>query len=200
MPLTISSLTVSPTTVIGGAGLVTLTITMSGPAPVGGIEIALSGSPTGLLNLPKAIYVAGGQTTGTVSFTTNPIAWQWVNPNGVLAGIGANYVDPVFNISNASCTLTVQSYGPTSGPGMPTASAGFTPIVNAAYPPGYPIGPPTSGSAVNTLVYSNGTGTGSGPANPPNSNLVLGQNGTQQAMAKLNILNIGTNPPPKDGR
>jgi hypothetical protein len=192
MSLTISSLTVSPTTVIGGAGQVTLTITMSAPAPTGGLRAVLSQPTTPqLLNLPPYIYVAGGQTVGTAQFTTFPINWQWISPNGVLTGVTATYYDSTGNPQTASCTFTVQSYGQTSGPGFPP-SPGFTTVPGWSSQPSVLVDP----YAIAPKVGSQSTA--STPA--PNSNLVLGQSGTQQAMAMLNILNIGTTVPAKDGR
>jgi hypothetical protein len=64
---TVSSLTLSPTSVIGGTSS-TGTVTLSGPAPTGGAQVALS-SNNGAASVPSSVIVPEGATS--VSFTVN---------------------------------------------------------------------------------------------------------------------------------
>lgn len=192
MSITISSFTISPSSVIGDNGLVTATLTLSSAAP-NGISAALSYSTaTGnvtnnlpILNLPPTLDVEAGQTVGTITFTTNAVNYQW--PGNPTATVTASLFDGT-TLSNASATLTVTSYGTGQAPGFPVPACVGTGIV------GYPVPaqPPNTQQSGNYSV-----GMAQGPA-VPNSN--GNQSGTSIAMQKLNALNIGTNPPPKDGR
>ena len=65
---TVSSLTLNPTSVVGGLGSSTGTVTLSGPAPAGGAQIALSSS-NGAASVPASVTVPAGATSAT--FTVN---------------------------------------------------------------------------------------------------------------------------------
>src|SRR5260370_33628145 len=54
----LSSLTLNPTSVIGGAQSSTGTVTLSGPAPAGGAQVALSSSNPATANVPSSVTVA----------------------------------------------------------------------------------------------------------------------------------------------
>jgi hypothetical protein len=66
-PPTLSSLTLNPTSVIGGTPS-TGTVTLSGPAPAGGAIVALSSS-NGAARVPSSVTVPAGATSA--SFTVN---------------------------------------------------------------------------------------------------------------------------------
>jgi hypothetical protein len=66
---TLSSLTLNPTSVVGGAQSSTGTVTLSGPAPAGGAQVALSSSNTGAARVPSSVIVPAGATS--VTFTVN---------------------------------------------------------------------------------------------------------------------------------
>ncbi len=66
---TVSSLTLSPTGVIGGTPS-TGTVTLSGPAPAGGAQIALS-SNNGAASVPSSVIVPAGATSATFRVNTS---------------------------------------------------------------------------------------------------------------------------------
>src|SRR5207245_938465 len=77
LPLpTLSSLTLNPTSVIGGAQSSTGTVTLSGPAPAGGAQILLSSSNTGAARVPSSVIVPAGATTATFTVNTSFILFS----------------------------------------------------------------------------------------------------------------------------
>jgi hypothetical protein len=71
-PVTLSSMVLSQETVIGGASLQG-TVTLSGPAPDGGIEVTLSSANTTVATVPQTVTVAVGQTSATFEVDTIPV-------------------------------------------------------------------------------------------------------------------------------
>ncbi len=81
---TLSSLTLNPTTVTGGVPLLIIpefgrpsalgTVTLTGPAPAGGLAIGLSSSNIALATVPASVTVAAGQTTAKFPIRTSPVA------------------------------------------------------------------------------------------------------------------------------
>jgi hypothetical protein len=69
--ISIASLTLSKSTVKGGESL-TGTVTLSLPAPNGGIVVALE-SGSGAIQVPSSVTVAAGQTSVTFPIQTNPV-------------------------------------------------------------------------------------------------------------------------------
>jgi hypothetical protein len=72
LPPVISALSVSPASVTGGTA-VTGTVTLNGPAPVGGAQVALSDN-SGATSLPASVTVAAGATSATFSIGTSAVA------------------------------------------------------------------------------------------------------------------------------
>jgi len=70
----LSSLTLNPTSVIGGAQSSTGTVTLSGPAPAGGAQVALSSSNPTTANVPSSVTVAAGATSATFTVSTRTVA------------------------------------------------------------------------------------------------------------------------------
>jgi hypothetical protein len=70
-PPTLASLTLNPSSVIGGplVGSSTGTVTLNGPAPSGGAQVALSSSNSGVASIPSSVTVPAGSTKA--SFTVN---------------------------------------------------------------------------------------------------------------------------------
>ena len=68
----LSSVTLNPTSVIGGSPS-TGTVTLSTPAPVGGVSITLS-SNISSATVPSSVSVAAGTSTATFSVTTKVVA------------------------------------------------------------------------------------------------------------------------------
>ena len=72
-PATLSSLTLSPTSVIGGTQSSTGTVTLSGAAPAGGATVALSSS-NGAARVPSSVAVVAGATSATFTVSTSAVA------------------------------------------------------------------------------------------------------------------------------
>jgi hypothetical protein len=71
--LALSSLTLSPASLIGGAQTSTGTVTLSGPAPTGGAQVTLSSSDTAVAGVPSSVTVALGATSATFSISTSAV-------------------------------------------------------------------------------------------------------------------------------
>jgi hypothetical protein len=69
---TLSSLTLNPSSVIGGAQFSTGTITLSGPAPAGGAQVMLSSS-NGAASVPSSVTVPVGASNATFRVNTSPV-------------------------------------------------------------------------------------------------------------------------------
>jgi hypothetical protein len=73
-PPTLSSLSLNPTSVVGGTQSSTGTVTLSGPAPVGGATVGLSSSNTTAARVPSSVTVAAGATSATFTVSTSAVA------------------------------------------------------------------------------------------------------------------------------
>jgi WD40 repeat protein len=72
-PPTVNTLTLNPSSVKGSLTS-TGTVTISDPAPTGGISVPLSSSDTTVATVPSSVTVAAGSTTATFPVTTYPVA------------------------------------------------------------------------------------------------------------------------------
>jgi hypothetical protein len=70
-PVPLESLTLNPTEVIGDTGS-TGTVTLSGPAPVGGALVTLTSSKTETATVPPTVMVLVGETSANFDVTTLP--------------------------------------------------------------------------------------------------------------------------------
>src|SRR5262249_11307064 len=70
---TLTSLTLSPTTVVG-ANSSQGTVTLSSAAPSGGAVVTLSSSASSVASTPASVTVAAGATTGTFTISTVSVA------------------------------------------------------------------------------------------------------------------------------
>jgi hypothetical protein len=71
-PPTVSSLTLNPPTVVGGAQSSTGTVTLSGPAPAGGAQVMLSSS-NAVATVPPSVIVPAGSTSATFTVNTSMV-------------------------------------------------------------------------------------------------------------------------------
>ncbi len=71
-PPTLSSLTLSPTSVVGGAQSSTGTVTLSGPAPAGGAQVFLSSS-NDAASVPSSVIVPAGTSSATFTVRTSAV-------------------------------------------------------------------------------------------------------------------------------
>jgi hypothetical protein len=93
----LSSLTLSPTTVTGGLENSTGTVTLNGPAPPGGAQVALSSSNPSVASVPSSVMVPAGATSATFTVTTSIVV---LSQNVTISGF--------YNGSSRSATLTVR--------------------------------------------------------------------------------------------
>jgi hypothetical protein len=103
----LASLTISPSTVTGGQGA-TGTLTLSSPAPSGGIIATLS-SNNPAAGVPPSVTVPGGQSSTTFPVTTTPVT---TTTTATITATSANTV---------SAELTINPSG-NSGGGQPTST------------------------------------------------------------------------------
>jgi len=74
LPPSLKSIALSPTQVKGGKSS-TATVTISSPAPTGGVVIALTSS-LGSVSVPTSIKIPAGKTTGTFTVKTSAVTTQ----------------------------------------------------------------------------------------------------------------------------
>jgi len=72
-PVALSSLTVNPTSVVGGVQSSTGTVTLSTAAPTGGATVTLSSSNTSVARTPASVTIAAGATSVTFAVTTGAV-------------------------------------------------------------------------------------------------------------------------------
>jgi BNR repeat-like domain len=71
-PPTLTSLTLSPSSVLGGPlGFSTGTVTFSAPAPAGGVQVMLSSSDPSAASVPSSVTVPAGATGATFTVSTS---------------------------------------------------------------------------------------------------------------------------------
>ena len=96
----VSTLSVSPSNVIGGA-TATATVGLNYPAPQGGIQVSLVSDNPSIASVPASVTVPGGSTSAQVSITTTTVT------SPASATITASYVDVNKVSSNAQATLSI---------------------------------------------------------------------------------------------
>jgi hypothetical protein len=69
----LSSLTLSPTSVVGG-NISTGTVTLTAPAPNGGAAVSLSSNNSSVASVQASVTVAGGNTKATFTVNTSPVS------------------------------------------------------------------------------------------------------------------------------
>ena len=72
--LPISSLTLDPTSVVGGPlGSSTGTVTLSATAPSGGVVVFLSSSKPSVASVPASVFIPAGATSATFTLNTSVV-------------------------------------------------------------------------------------------------------------------------------
>jgi len=71
--IAVSSLSLSPNTVIGGIASSTGTVTLNAAAPAGGVVVSLSSSNTSAATIPPSVMVAANATSATFTVTSNTV-------------------------------------------------------------------------------------------------------------------------------
>jgi hypothetical protein len=110
---TITSLTIVPSTVTGGQGAVG-TLTLSAPAPAGGVTATLS-SNNPAAGVPPSVTVPGGQSSGSFPITTTPVTSTTV---ATITATSANTVSAQLTINPPA-----GSGGSGGSGGQPTAAS-----------------------------------------------------------------------------
>jgi hypothetical protein len=126
---TLSAISVSPTSVIGGNSS-TGTVTLNGPAPVGGAVVSLSSNNTSAAQVPSSVAVPANSTTATFTVTTNPVATattatisatygatKTVGLNVIANGVSSVAMSPASVVGGTSSTgtVTLTRAAPTGG-------------------------------------------------------------------------------------
>jgi hypothetical protein len=127
--VTLSSLTLNPTTVVGGSTS-TGTVTLSGPAPSGGAVVSLSSDNPSVASVPATVTVSAGQTTASFTATTSAVS------TATRVTITASY-----GTSRVTATLTVNPPSLVSLTLVPNTVRGGTPstgtvVLNGPAPAG----------------------------------------------------------------
>ena len=100
-PATLTSLSVSPSSIQGG-DIATGTVGLSGPAPCGGVTVALSSSRTTVADVDPSVTVPQGQTSATFTvFAGTPLKISQAIISGVYAGVTKTFTVSVFGAALA---------------------------------------------------------------------------------------------------
>ncbi|MBZ5555311.1 MAG: cadherin-like domain-containing protein [Acidobacteriia bacterium] len=140
-PLGVSSVTLNPTSVLGGNSS-TGTVTLNGPAPAGGAVVTLSSSNTAAAQVPASVTVVANATTATFTVTTSPVA------SNTSVTIGGTYNGTT---QNAGLTVTVTAAALSSVSLNPASVLGG----NSSTGTVTLSGPAPTGGAVVTLSSTN---------------------------------------------
>ena len=203
--VSVAQVSVNPTSVVGG-NTAQGTVTLSGPAPLGGLLITLaSGDPS--VTVPATVTVAAGNTSATFTINTTTVATATpVNISASYYNTGTQSatltVNPVQNVLFIIANDSTRAYG-TANPAFDVQYVGFLNGDNAGNLGGalscassatstsaagtYPIHCSGQTSSFYTLQYVDGTLTITDPlssiAVTPNSNPQIQIGGTQQFVA-----------------
>jgi len=148
---TLSSVTLNPTSVTGGAGSSMGTVTLSGPAPTGGAQVALS-SDNGAASVPASVTVAAGASSAMFTVTTSAVTVS--NPANISASYAGMTKTASLTVAPAQTAPTLSSLtlNPTSVTGGAGSSMGTVTL----------SGPAPAGGA--QVVLSSDNGAASVPA------------------------------------
>jgi hypothetical protein len=143
---TLSSLTLNPSSVVGGTQSSTGTVTLSGPAPAGGATVTLSSSNTAAARTPSSVTVAAGATSATFTVSTSAVATSTtVTISGSYSGVTRSASLTVTPAPPPPPTLSSLTLNPTSVFGGSQSSTGTVTL----------SGPAPAGGAIVALSSSN---------------------------------------------
>jgi hypothetical protein len=146
-PVSLSSLSLNPTSVVGGVQSSTGTVTLTGAAPAGGASVTLSSSNTTVANVPSSVTVAAEATSATFTISTSPVAASTtVTISAAYSGATQSASLTVTPTPPPPPTLASLSVNPTTVVGGVQSSTGTVTLSGAA----------PSGGATVTLSSSNG--------------------------------------------
>ena len=139
--VTLSTLTLNPTTVVGGrtsAG----TVTLSGPAPSGGAVVSLTSANPAVARVPATVTVSAGQTSASFTASTSAVT------TATRVAFTASYAG-----AQVSATLTVNPPALASLTLSPSTVKGGNPSTGTVTL----NGPAPAGGVLVRLVSNNGT-------------------------------------------
>lgn len=146
-PPSLSSLSLNPTSVVGGSSS-TATVGLTGVAPSGGITVGLTTSNPAAAQIPASITIAAGNSTAQFPVTTVPVA----SSTSLQISASLNGVSRSATLTVAAPTLSSLSLNPTSIVGGNSSTGTVTLTGNAAV-------------AIVVSLTSNNTGAASVPVN-----------------------------------
>ncbi len=153
--LSLSSLTLSPTSVIGGTQSSTGTVTLSGAAPAGGAQVALASSNTAAARVPASVTVAAGATSATFTVSTSAVtASTAVTISAAFGGVTRTASITVAPAPPPAPTLSSLTLNPTSVVGGAQFSTGTVTLSGAAPAGGAQVALSSSNTAAATVPSS----------------------------------------------
>jgi hypothetical protein len=130
--LSLSSLSLNPPSVTGGNSS-TGTVTLSGPAPAGGAQIALSSGNIAAARVPSSVTVAAGATSATFTVSTSAVtASATVTISAAYSGVTRSASLTVTPAPPPPPTLSSLSLNPTSVVGGLESSTGTVTLTGPA--------------------------------------------------------------------
>src|SRR5205814_1397889 len=151
--VTRSTLSLNPTTVTGGDSS-TGTVTLSGPAPSGGAQVALSSNDTSVATVPSSVTVAAGATSATFTVSTSAVtASTTVTISASYAGVTKTASLTVNPTAPPTPTLTSLTLSPTSVTGG-NSSTGMVTLSGPAPSGGAQVALSSSDTSVATVPSS----------------------------------------------
>jgi hypothetical protein len=105
-PIVLSALSLSPTSVVGGFSTYG-TVTLSGPAPSGGVAVTLSDNSTAV-SVPASVTVPAGSSSATFEITTSAVnSSTSVSISAAYSGATKSAVITITSIPNNSLPIAV---------------------------------------------------------------------------------------------
>ncbi len=102
----VTGVSLSPTALVSG-GTATMTVTISGPAPISGSQVAISSSANSTLPVPATIFIAGGALVGSATVQAGTVTAS--TSVLVTATYGASTASTTVNVSPATGSVGVSS-------------------------------------------------------------------------------------------
>jgi len=166
---TLSSLTLNPTTVVGGVQSSTGTVTLSGPALSGGAQVALFSSNSAVASVPSSVTVPAGATSTTFTVSTGAVTTSTTvtisaSYNGatrsasltvtpvapILLSLSLNPTSVVGGLESSTGTVTLSGRAPAGGAQVALSSSnGAASVPSSVF---IPAGATSASFRVNTFV------------------------------------------------
>ncbi|MGO9640860.1 MAG: malectin domain-containing carbohydrate-binding protein [Candidatus Acidiferrales bacterium] len=130
-PLTVSSVSLNPTTVLGGAGNSTGTVTLNSPAPSGGVSVSLSSSNPSAATVQSSVPVGTALTSATFPITSQAVS---SSATSVITAALNGSAQATLTVNPVATGLTSLTLNPTTVVGGAATSIG-TVTLNGLAPP-----------------------------------------------------------------